>query len=90
MSEHEQTMVQVAIIAHRDLLTVKEAALWFDMSERWFYDRIELKDIPYYRDGRLRRVSKQEVEQYLRRDRVSATSEMQAKATRYIMNNRAL
>ena len=68
------------------MMTVAEAAVWFNLSRNWFFDRIERREIPYYGQRRQYRVSKAEVEAYLRRDRTPADSEIQNIARKHILN----
>lgn len=75
-------------LTHRDMLTVAEAALWFNVSRGWFFDRIERREIPYYGQRRAYRVSKSEVEDYMRRGRVPTEQEERSKIRKYIINNK--
>lgn len=74
-----------ASLVHRDMLTIGEAAVWFGVSRGWFFDRIERRAIPYYGQRRCYRVSKQEIENYLRSDRTPSDYEVRALARKHII-----
>lgn len=76
----------ILALSYRDMLTVAEAAVWFNVSRNWFFDRIERREIPFYGQRRSYRVSKAEVEAYLRRDRTPADCEIQNIARKHILN----
>lgn len=76
----------ILALSYRDILTVAEAAVWFNLSRNWFFDRIERREIPYYGQRRSYRVSKAEVEAYLRRDRTPADCEIVNQARKNIIS----
>ena len=47
------------------LLTVKELALYLDVSVTWVYQRVKADAIPHLRIGRMVRFRAEEIEKYL-------------------------
>ena len=87
MSDYERISLMLQAASLRDLITIEEAAVFYSVSERWMYERMQQGDLPYYRIGSRRRVSRKDIDKYLMSDRVSSREEQRTTAKRYIINN---
>lgn len=61
------------IVIQRDLLTIKEVALYLGIPESTLYFWIETGQMPHYRLGRLVRLKKEDVDAWLQSNRKEVT-----------------
>lgn len=87
MTDFERISLMLQAASQRDLLTIEEAAVFYSVSERWLYERMQQGDLPYYRIGSRRRVSRKDIDKYLAADRVDSREEMHTTTRKYIINN---
>ena len=87
LTESLERIERLTAIQGRDTLTVKEAAMLYGRSEKYFRTAIAERQVPHYRHGGLVLLSKAELERWFKSERIRSEKEMQAEACAYIMRN---
>ena len=77
------------LLASKNVLTIDDAALLTDMSKSHLYKLTCSKQIPFYRpNGKLVYFDRQELEGWLKQNRVNTTAEAEQAALCYVMRNK--
>lgn len=77
------------LLASKNVLTIDDAALLTGMSKSHIYKLTCSKQIPFYRpNGKLVYFDRQELEGWLKQNRVNTTAEAEQAAITYVMRNK--
>ena len=77
------------LLASKNVLTIDDAALLTGMSKSHLYKLTCSKQIPYYRpNGKLVYFDRQELEGWLKQNRVNTTAEAEQAALTYVLRNK--
>ena len=77
------------LLASKNVLTIDDAALLTGMSKSHIYKLTCSKQIPFYRpNGKLVYFDRQELEGWLKQNRVNTTAEAEQAAITYVMKNK--
>lgn len=75
----------------KEILTSEEAAMYMGISKSYLYKLTMRAEIPHYKPmGKLCYFNREELEQWLQRNRVATTEELNDRATRYTMKGGAV
>lgn len=86
----QKEIADLIAISNKNILTAKEAAAYAGLSMSGLYKLTHTGKIPFYRPGgKLIYFNREELEQWLQRNRVATTEELNDRAARFTMKGGA-
>ena len=84
-----EAIERYSLLAAKNVLTIDDAAVLTGMSKSHLYKLTCSKQIPFYRpNGKLVYFDRQELEGWLKQNRVNTTAEAEQQAISYVMRNK--
>ena len=84
-----ETIERYSLLAAKNVLTIDDAAVLTGLSKSHLYKLTCSKQIPFYRpNGKLVYFDRQELEGWLKQNRVNTTAEAEQTALCYVMRNK--
>jgi len=75
---------------YKDFLNINEACKYLDLSKSYLYKLTHLRKIPHYKPGKKIYFKKEDVDNYIFRNRIKTESEIQAQAEQKLNSLRGL
>lgn len=95
MATTEQRLTQIedalrmAGLAQKKMLTFEEAIVYTGLSKSWLYKLTSQKHIPHYKpSGKLCYFDREELDMWIKQNRVSTTEEIEMQAQSYCMKSK--
>lgn len=88
ISQEQNKLQRLAVILTKSILTLGETAVYLDMSESHIYKKTAQKKIPHFNPGGKRLFFRRdELDQWLLRNRQGTSEEISKRASNYLIQN---